>query len=471
MANADLKKIPGVDFLMQDPDVMLWLKSFSPGIVKTLIRDHLETVRQDIINGCPAPSVGVILRCIKEKLNSLQISSLKRVINATGIILNTNLGRAPLGPFIADEVKEILSGYSNLEVELRTGKRSKRVLHVIDLIKLLTGAEDAVVVNNNAAAVSLIMKVFAAGREVIVSRGELVEIGGSFRMPDIIKASGSVMVEAGTTNRTNIHDYENAISERSAILLKVHKSNYEIRGFTREVSIPELSQIAREKNLLLVYDIGSGLLSREGMEILKSEPTVKESIASGCDIITFSCDKLIGGPQAGIIAGRKVLIEKIAKDPLIRTYRADKIILSLLASVLRCHLNHEERNRKLPVYTMLCRCSSAIKSSAYRLSYILKDAGITSEVQKSSAYAGGGTMPGREIESYSIRLLCSGKRKDFAQKIYFSLLNSRRPVMALLKKGEIYFDLMTIFEDEITSLAEEIIKAYEEYNNGNGRAR
>lgn len=469
MKNEDLKKIPGVGSIIEDPEIKLLLKSFSPEIVKSVIRSYLETVRQGAKKGRPAPSEEIITSNIKEKLNAAYSAGPKPVINSTGIILNTNLGRAPLGSYIASEIKNILKGYSNLEVDLKTGKRSKRMLHVSELIRLLTGAEDAVIVNNNAAAVFLIMKVFAESREVIVSRGELLEIGGSFRMPDIIRASGAVMREVGTTNRTNLSDYERAVNQETSIILKVHKSNFTISGFTEETPIQPLSKLGREKNLIMVYDIGSGLLDREGLEILKDEPTVKDSITSGCDLVTFSADKLLGGPQAGIIAGRKALVEKLSKDPLMRTYRVDKIILAGLSAVLKCHLAIGERRLKIPVYSMLSRSTEEVKQMAQKLSCLLKDGGVDSEVTESTAYPGGGTLPGVGIKSYAVRLLSTGKRKDFAQKIYFKLLSAHRPVMGILKNGELYFDVLTLFEDEILPMAEEIKKAYEEYHNGNGR--
>ncbi len=451
-----LNKLPGVDTLLNKNPVKHLVEEFGADLTKFIIRNYLNNIRCGD-NGNSIPSDEEIINKIKEELKNLSRIKLKRIINATGIILHTNFGRAPLGNIIIEQITGAVSGYSNLEFDLESGRRSKRIDHIIELIKYLTGAEDAVVVNNNAAAVFLVNKVFAASKEVIISRGELIEIGGSFRLPEIISASGAKMVEVGTTNRTNINDYINAVTAETKILFKAHKSNFKISGFMEEVGIGSLVHLAKEKKLVLLYDIGSGLLNNDD-SIFRGEPSVKESICKGVDLVTFSCDKLLGGPQAGIIAGKKGLIHRIANNPLMRTYRVDKITLAALAPVLTFHLNKNERDMKIPVYKMLNQSEDKLKEKAFLLSRILFEKNIASEVIPSHGYCGGGTMPAYELESYSVKLLNTSKEKNFAQKIYFNLMKLEIPVAAALRKGEIHFDVMTIDDDDIVTVAEAVKK-------------
>ncbi len=453
-----LKNIPGVDTILRYERICRLLEKYGPELTKFVIRQCLSDIRSH--NGTKNKEAleNEIISLVTERIESLSSLKLKPVINATGILLHTNLGRSPLGSRTAEVVKKIMEGYCNLEFDLSTGKRSKRVDHVIDLIRYLTGAEDAVVVNNNAAAVLLISKIFAFRKEIIISRGELIEIGESFRMPDIITAGGAKMVEVGTTNRTNLRDYKKAITERTRIILKAHKSNYQIKGFTEEADLQSLAQLASENNLLSVYDIGSGLL-RKGTDRFSGEPSVEESIRKGIDLVTFSCDKLLGGPQTGIIVGKKDLIRKIASHPVMRTYRVDKLILAALSSVLTLHLNEKERDSGLPLYSMLKQSSDELKARADKLSNELKNRNIDSRVIESTAWCGGGTLPGLELRSYSVSLSLISNKKDPAGNIYLKLLNGEVPVAAVLKKGEIFLDVMCIRDEDVARVVNSVERA------------
>ncbi|MDX1699567.1 MAG: L-seryl-tRNA(Sec) selenium transferase, partial [Melioribacteraceae bacterium] len=395
-------------------------------------------------------------------------NSLKRVINTTGIILHTNLGRAPLGKYFLKEISPIILGYSNIELDISSGKRGKRTDHLIERIKFLTGAEGAAIVNNNAAAVSLTLQTLVRGKEVIISRGELIEIGDSFRLPEIMAASGAKIVEVGTTNRTKLSDYTNAISDNSGMILKAHKSNYYVSGFTEDVKISELSKLAEKNNLIFVYDIGSGLL-RSHNKFPDQEPNVRDCLKEGPDLITFSCDKLLGGPQAGIIVGNKKLISIISKNPLMRTYRVDKIIIGLLNTALEIYLRPDDIIEKMPLFEMLNRSDTDLLKIAEIVSEELTKSNISNEIIHTEGYSGGGTLPNHKMLSYSIKLIKKEKDKKFAEEILFSLLENDPPILGILKQNEISFNVLTLFEEEIPILVNGIKRSYEKLYNGNGR--
>jgi len=344
----ELKKIPGVDKLLNESKALI--AESGVDLVKFAIRESIKSERENILAGNKYSGISKITSEINSIVKSIAETSLKPMINATGVVLHTNLARAPLGDYVQQEMQKILSGYSNLEFNLSTGKRGQRNCHISELIKFVTGAEDAVVVNNNAAAVMLCLKTFSEGGEAIISRGELIEIGGSFRIPDIMEASGAKMVEVGTTNRTRLSDYENAITNETKVILKAHKSNYYIGGFTEEVDNEELVKLAKKHNLIFIYDMGSGLLRKpEGLPLQK-EPDVKSSLKAGIDLVTFSGDKLLGGPQAGIIAGKKKYVSKIARDPMMRALRVGKMTYAALSAVIKCYLKDEDLLTKVPIF-------------------------------------------------------------------------------------------------------------------------
>ncbi|MBT8380118.1 MAG: L-seryl-tRNA(Sec) selenium transferase [Ignavibacteria bacterium] len=451
MSKKQLQKIPAVDFLLVQIEIKNLKKNYNSEFVKYCIRNVLNEVRLDIKKGIKVPSSNEIIVKIDSLAEKCSGQSLKRVINASGIILHTNLGRAPFGETIFEEIKPTIAGYSNLEFDLNTGKRGKRTAHIVELLKFLTTAEKAVVVNNNAAAVSLVLRTFSEGRETIISRGELVEIGGSFRLPEIITSSGTNMIEVGTTNRTRLSDYKKAINKNTALIFKAYKSNYAIEGFTEEVNLKELSALAKKNKLILMYDIGSGLLIKPGKKELADEPVVKKSFTSGVDIVTFSCDKLLGGPQAGIIAGKKKLIDKISKNPLMRTYRVDKLTIALLSAVLRAYIKNETN---LPIFKLLNRTKEELKVLAEKLYHEFQIHQIKSEIRESTAFSGGGSLPQVKLESYSVVLIPKEINNNFGKNVYKKLMQAEIPVLSILRKGEIHFDVLTIFEKDIPAVAQ-----------------
>ena len=450
MFKSKLQKIPAVDRLLEHPKIKETKKKFSQEFIKYCVRNTINEIRNDIKKGLKVPAVDEIVSKVLILINQVSDVSLKKVINATGIMLHTNLGRAPLGEKIFNEIRPALAGYSNLEFDLNSAKRGKRNNHLNDLLKFITGAESTVVVNNNAAAVSLVLRTFCEGKETIISRGELIEIGGSFRLPEIMAASGTKMIEVGTTNRTRISDYQKAITKNTASILKAHKSNFTIEGFSEEVGLKELAALAKRKKITLIHDVGSGLLVKPDKTEFGLEPIVKKSFVEGADIVTFSCDKLLGGPQAGIIAGKKKLIERISKHPLMRTYRVDKLTIALLSAVLRSYIM---KKNDLLLFKMLNRSSTEFKSLTEKLVKELASFRIKSEVRERETFCGGGSLPNVKLKSYSVVLNLENHEKNYAKSIYKKLLLTESPVLSILRKGEIHFDMFTLFDDEIPTIA------------------
>lgn len=375
--------------------------------------------------------------------------SLKRVINATGIIVHTNLGRAPLAKVIISYLLEIAGAYSNLEYDLKSGKRGSRYVHVEDLLLELTGAEAALVVNNNASAVLISLNTLAKGREVIVSRGELVEIGGSFRIPEVMKWAGCILKEVGTTNKTHLYDYESAINENTALLLKVHKSNYAIVGFTKEVNTQELVSLAHSKGLPVMEDLGSGCLIDFSKYGLAKEPTVQEVVKAGVDVITFSGDKLLGGPQAGIILGKKDFIEKIKKNPLNRAIRIDKLTLAALEMTLRLYRDEKIAIEHIPVLKMILTKPEELKKRAqklYRSLNFITTFGFEIKLVPTTSKTGGGALPLLDLPSFGVAI----KAKYFSlQDLQEKLRNFSPPIIAMAEEDNLVFDVRCLFEEDL----------------------
>ncbi|MBC8525307.1 MAG: L-seryl-tRNA(Sec) selenium transferase [Candidatus Cloacimonetes bacterium] len=456
MKKEELSKIPAVDKLLNHPEILKLKEKYGLELVTYAVRQTLKQIRAKVLEGEKAWDIDQTIEEIRLYISIVADKSLKPMINATGIILHTNLGRAPLGKAVLKKLEPIITEYSNLEFDLEAGKRGHRNTHISELIKFVTKAEDAVVVNNNAAGVLLCLKTFAENKEAIISRGELIEIGGSFRIPEIMRTSGAKMVEVGTTNRTRLSDYKNAITENTRIILKAHKSNYYIGGFTEEVEIGELSKLAKKHNLILIYDIGSGLLRKLKGLPLKDEPDVRSSLEAGVDIITFSCDKLLGGPQAGIVAGKKELISKIAKTPLMRALRVGKMTISALSTVLRYYIKEENLLSKVPIFMLLKRTKTELHSLAQKLLEELKKYNIKAKVVESTAHSGGGTLPRLKIDSYSVMLISPKNEKKIAESVFKNLLKLERPILGILREGNIHFDVLTIFEEDIPYISREI---------------
>ncbi|MCF7859376.1 MAG: L-seryl-tRNA(Sec) selenium transferase [Candidatus Cloacimonetes bacterium] len=450
------KKIPGVDVILHESEIKTLAKKYGKELVTVSIRKVLAELRKDILSGKKkALDKPEIISKVNFKVKTIGEKSLKEVINATGIVLHTNLGRALLGDHVLEDIKSIISNYSNLEFDLNTGKRGQRNSHISELLKFTCQAEDAVVVNNNAAAVLIMLKTFAREKEVIISRGELIEIGGSFRIPEIMLASGCKMVEVGSTNRTKLADYQKAITKNTALIFKAHKSNYFIDGFTQEVEIAELAALAKKHRLLLVYDLGSGLLRKPAGLPLDNEPDVRSSLQAGCDLVSFSGDKLLGGPQAGIIAGKHELIKKIANDPMMRALRVGKMTIAALSAVMRYYLNDADLLSKLPIFAMLNRQPEDLKNIAEQLFLELKSLGIRSQVIESTGQCGGGTLPQLKIKSYAVKIIYEKQVKSVGQ-IHQKLLELEKPVLGILREGELLFDVLTIREKEAKNIADSV---------------
>jgi len=445
---SDIKKLyqslPKMDKLIDDKS----LSNFPRIIVHNEAQIVLDGYRRLISEGkIQNIDIEEIINKIHSSCKKRESGSLVRAINATGVVIHTNLGRSPIPEEIIDELKETVTGYSNLEYDIEKGKRGDRYHHAEYFVRLLTGAEDAVIVNNNAAAVFLILNTFAYEKESIVSRGELVEIGGSFRIPDVMSRSGSILKEVGTTNKTRKKDYLDACTENTALIMKVHKSNYEIVGFTEEATTEEIVETAKEKNIISYYDAGSGLIERHFGDSCE-DVTVSEALAKGLDLISFSGDKMLGGPQAGIIAGKKELIEKIKNNQLLRMLRVDKITLSLVQSVLRRYI--DGKGAELPVNRML---STGINELHKKCSILIDnlDKNITASIKDDVSSIGGGSCP---LDSIATKVVKVNIKNIDSVNIERQLRKNNPPIIARIKDDDILFDTRTLSEEEIGIVAE-----------------
>ncbi|MGL5984014.1 MAG: L-seryl-tRNA(Sec) selenium transferase [Cetobacterium sp.] len=384
-----------------------------------------------------------IINLITKSLNKNLEFNLKRVINGTGTILHTNLGRSLFSKELLEHISTSLTGYSNLEFNLKTGERGSRYSHVEDIIAKVTGAEAALVVNNNAAAVMLCLNEFSKNTEVIISRGELVEVGGSFRIPDIMELSNAKLVEIGTTNRTHLVDYERAINSNTSMLLKVHTSNYHVSGFTKSVSNSEIAELAASKELISMEDLGSGVLIDFSNYGLKKEPTILESINSGMDLVTFSGDKLLGGPQCGVIVGKKTLIDKLKKNQFLRAFRVCKMTISALEFIFKQYSDEKVAVEKNPTLSRILEPISKVLDRANNLKNILDNLNIKSEIISTKAIIGGGSMPDATIDSYGIAFTSLD-----ANKLQKAFLKEVTPIVGRVQDNHFIIDLKTIHEDE-----------------------
>jgi L-seryl-tRNA(Ser) seleniumtransferase len=464
-----LRTLPAVDELLHHPQVQTLLEMHSRTLVVDSIRKVLSVKRSVILHGGEekAAEAANLPRekwssAIEEQVTASLRPSLQPVINATGVVLHTNLGRAPLLEEALHNLVEIAGGYSNLELNLETGERGSRYEHVEDLLCRISGAESGLAVNNNAGAVLLALNSLAEGKEVIVSRGQLVEIGGSFRIPDVMKKSGARLVEVGTTNRTHLRDYEQAVAENTALLLKVHTSNYRILGFTAEVSLKELAELGRAKGLPVMEDLGSGCfldLSPYGIE---HEPTVQETLQAGVDVVAFSGDKLLGGPQAGIILGKKRFIDLIKKNPLNRALRIDKLTLAGLESTLRVYLDPDRVVKVLPALGMLTCPLEELGKRARRFQRRLArelSSGAEMTIREESSQVGGGALP---LQTLPTRVVAIRPLRISAASLEERLRRNRPPVIARVKEEEVLLDLRTVAEEEEKILLEAVCKAIKE---------
>lgn len=455
-----LKSLPKIDeviLLLEKKDIY---SRATREIVKELSQRVVQKLREKIVDSTPAENsesgidAASVAQAVEKSINNLHSCRLQRVVNATGVILHTNLGRAPLSPEALQRILEVGAGYSNLEFDLNKGERGNRYDHVREIICALTGAEDALIVNNNAAAVLLVLNTLAEGKEAIVSRGELIEIGGEFRIPDVMQKSAAIMREVGTTNRTRLSDYEKAISPATGLILKVHTSNYRIVGFTEEADIAALTDLGKRKGIPVVDDLGSGCLIDLSKYGLQHEPTVREVVSTGLDVVTFSGDKLLGGPQAGIIAGKKDILEKIKKNPLNRALRIDKFTLAALEATLIHYLNPGEVVTRLRPLKALTEPLGYVKKRASALAGKLRKAKLDSlefALKESFSSAGGGSLPTEKIPTVLVAIKSSIMPST---RMEAKLRMVRVPVIVRVDKDEILIDLRTVSEDEFTFIVE-----------------
>ena len=438
-----LSQIPAINKILLLDEIKELMNTYTEVAIKSAIKQYIEEVKQAILNEelSEVPSLSKIVGEVARIVEKEDKNSLRRVINATGTILHTNLGRSLLSEKIKENIESVAFNYSNLEFDIDNKKRGSRYVHLIDIIKKLTGAEDVLVVNNNAAAVLLTLNTLVKDQEIIVSRGELVEIGGAFRIPEIIKLSGGVPVEVGTTNKTHLKDYENAITEETGALLKVHTSNYKILGFTESVSNEEISYLARENELVSINDLGSGQFVDFSKFGLPYEPTVKEILDSGIDIVTFSGDKLLGGPQAGIIVGKKKYIEKMKKNQLTRALRVDKMTLASLEATLKLYLDEKDALEHIPTLHMISLSKERLFGKADVLKTKLSSLDFDIRIEEDKAEVGGGSYPASYLESVAVKLT---HRKLHATEIERRLLEVEIPIITRIKDNSIILDMRTL---------------------------
>ena len=455
-----LRKIPGVDLLLMSPKLEEASTSYPRGLILKAINQILDKLRIEIKNGEVSEEAQMDVETVSmravERLDVISRPSLKQVINAAGVIVHTNLGRSILAESALKKFRTIAGGYSNLEYDLDNGERGSRYVHVEDILKELTSAEAAMVVNNNAAAVFLSLETLAKGREVVVSRGELVEIGGSFRIPDVMRKSGAKMVEVGTTNKTHLKDYEEVIGPETALLLKVHRSNFQIIGFTEDVPMPELVNLGRRHGIPVMEDLGSGCLVDLSKYGLVKEPTVQEALAKGTDLVTFSGDKLLGGPQTGIILGRKGVVEAIKKNPLNRAMRIDKLTLLALEETLRLYRDEGVAIREVPTLRMICQTYKSLAKKSERLVKLigsLETKNFSFELVDGNSMVGGGALPLLELPT---RLLCLIPGELSSRFIGVWLRSYNPPIIVRLEKERILLDVRTLQESELKIIAQAI---------------
>ena len=435
-----LRDLPSVEQLLQTQTSAELIARFGRPLTLTAIRSILDEVRARFkLNPEPAlPSIDLILAQTDSLLSAWTKPTLIPVINATGVILHTNLGRAPLSAATIHAMNVVSRGYSNLEYDLEKGTRGSRLIHAESILQKLTGAESALVVNNNAAAVLLVLSALANKKRVIISRSQLVEIGGGFRVPDVMKQSGAKLVEVGTTNRVHLRDYENALQESTALVMSVHPSNFKIIGFTEEPDLKDIVEVSHQASAFVVDDLGSGALLDTAKYGLAHEPTVQESLAAGTDVVCFSGDKLLGGPQAGIIVGRKVLIDKIKKHPLARAVRADKVCLAGISATLLHYLKNDAE-REIPIWKMM---SLTLKQVRGRAEAWKKEVGQGNVVEGEST-VGGGSLPGESFKTYLLSLDVKSPDK-FLKK----LRDQNPPIIARTENDKILLDPRTILPEQ-----------------------
>lgn len=455
-----LRSIPSVSQLLESPEISRLTDSYPRQLVTDAIRTVLEEIRQSLTNKkefTEAQAIDLspqrLSHLIQQSLQQ-KFSGIEHAINATGIILHTGLGRAPLAEDAAQQIQNALKGFSTLEIEKHSGRRGIRYHHAEQLISMITGAESALVVNNNAAAVLLALDTLARGKEAIISRSQLVEIGGSFRMPDVMAKSGALLVEVGTTNKTYLTDYCNAITERTGLILKVHQSNFKIVGFTETVDLKDLVSLGKERNIPVVYDLGSGALIDLRKFGLPYEPTVQESIKAGVDVVTFSTDKLLGGPQGGIIVGKKRWVDLLKRNPLTRALRVGKLTIAALEATLKLYLEENLAVQKIPVLHMMLTPLEAIEERSKRfIDGLTPETKACMDITIIDGFSemGGGSLPGEGIPT---KLVSLRSEKMNVGEIAAQLRSNTPPIFARIEQDRVLLDMRTVYDDEADTIAE-----------------
>jgi len=449
-----LRKLPKIDELLKLQSVNKLIEENSRTIVLESLREAIEFYRNGILKGnVDSLNTEQVLDFVVHTLESKNKMHLERVINATGTVIHTNLGRSLLGKKAIENVITVAGSYNNLEYDIESGKRGSRYSHIEEIIKKVTGAEAAMVVNNNAAAIMLVLDTLAKEKEVIVSRGELVEIGGSFRIPEVMKFSGAKLVEIGTTNRTHLYDYENNISENTGVLLKVHTSNFKVLGFTEGVSLEQLVELGEKHEIPVVEDIGSGVLIDFGKYGFTYEPTVQDSIKKGIDVVTFSGDKMLGGPQAGIIVGKKKYIDRMKKNQLTRALRVDKMTLAALEGTLKYYIDEKEAIDNIPSLNMILMPKEEVKKKCILLKRKLqsKTQDFKFYIDKGESMVGGGSMPTEKIETYVVKVTSEKFSPEDMEK---KLRLGETPLIARVYNDELVLDGRTLFKEDFDEIVQ-----------------
>ncbi len=461
MNDHPLRHIPKVDALLQHPRVQALVKRHSRRRVTQAIRRFLEHLRRGVLHqGEQLPPHEQLLDQLEHYVQRQCRNPLQVVINATGVLLHTGLGRSPLAPAAVQALAHCGGNYASVELDLESGRRSQRVLAVAPLLQELTGAEAAVVVNNNAAATLIALAALAQGREVVVSRGQLVEIGGSFRLPEVMAMSGARLREVGTTNKTRLSDYQQAIGPRTAALMRVHTSNFRIVGFTQEVPLAELVALGRRYDLPVIDDIGSGVIVPLDLPELEQEPVAAASVSQGAELVLFSGDKLLGGPQCGIIVGRRRWVEQIARHPLMRALRVDKLTLAALAATLELYLELDQARDQLPLLRMLHTPLDTLKRRAQRLvRRLLQQApALEPRAVREVGYFGGGSVPTQQLPTWCVALCPQHASLD---QLARALRTGSPPVVPRVQKERLLLDLRTVFPAQDSTLAESAVRAWQ----------
>jgi L-seryl-tRNA(Ser) seleniumtransferase len=447
----DRRDLPGVGALLESAGLAPLLARAPRATVTNAVRAAIESVRS---GSRPAPaSAAAWSDLVEARLADITRASLRPVINATGVVLHTNLGRAPLAVAAIRAMREIAGGFSNLEYDLETGERGSRYTHCVQLLREITGCEDALAVNNCAAALVLAVDTFARDRDVIISRGELVEIGGSFRIPDIMRRGGARLVEVGTTNRTHLADYEQAITGETGAIIKVHRSNFAISGFTADVPVEQLAALGRDRGVPVVHDLGSGLLVHLDEHGLKGEPTASDALRAGADVVTLSGDKLLGGPQAGIMLGKAGVIERLRSNPLARALRVDKLTISALGATLALYRDPAVALREIPVLAMLSAAPRALEERARAVAEKLRARGVGCDVAPSESSVGGGAFPEAVLQSFAVAL------QGNAMILENALRGAAPPVVGRVRDERLLLDMRSVLPHDDEALAATVIGA------------